>query len=174
MIGKDFVTAGNAIFTVQVNDEHFTYRINKPMFERGRRLKDSERANKPYFIGKLAGPDNHNDYKYLGVFNPTDFTVNITPKSLYSKTSKAVIVLEKALAALLLGDESALPEGWHILPPTHCGRCGRLLTVPESIENGIGPECFAKMGGSLAVYLGLDFNELVSSAKNMKREGVKI
>lgn len=169
MIGKDFVTAGSAIFTVKVKDEHFTYRINKPMFDKGRRLKESERANKPYFIGKLAGPDNHSDYRYLGIFNPTTFTVEITARSCYTASSVAVIVLEKALAAILVGDASALPEGWEILPPTHCGRCGRLLTVPESIENGIGPECFAKMGGALAVHLGLDFNKLVDEAKSMKR-----
>jgi hypothetical protein len=27
----------------------------------------------------------------------------------------------------------------------HCGRCGRTLTVPESVERGIGPDCLAKM-----------------------------
>lgn len=27
-----------------------------------------------------------------------------------------------------------------------CGRCGRKLTVPESIDRGIGPECAGKMG----------------------------
>src|ERR1019366_4832357 len=29
-------------------------------------------------------------------------------------------------------------EVWH---EGKCGRCGRKLTVPESIERGIGPEC---------------------------------
>jgi hypothetical protein len=28
-----------------------------------------------------------------------------------------------------------------------CGRCGRLLTVPSSIESGIGPECSKIMRG---------------------------
>jgi hypothetical protein len=170
MIGKDFVTAGNAIFTVQVNEEHFTYRINKPLFEKGRRLKDVERINKPYFIGKLAGPDNHSDYRYLGIFHHEDFSVEITAKSRYTKSSIAVKVLEVALASIFVGDASILPSDYRILPPTHCGRCGRLLTVPESIDNGIGPECFTKMGGSLAVHLGLDFNELVANAKTMKRK----
>jgi hypothetical protein len=30
-----------------------------------------------------------------------------------------------------------------------CGRCGRTLTVPESIDRGIGPECAGKIGGAL-------------------------
>lgn len=29
-----------------------------------------------------------------------------------------------------------------------CGRCGRMLTDPVSIERGIGPECYGKMTGS--------------------------
>ena len=29
-------------------------------------------------------------------------------------------------------------DGWH---EGRCGRCGRKLTVPESIEAGYGPEC---------------------------------
>ena len=34
-------------------------------------------------------------------------------------------------------------EFWH---EGKCGRCGRKLTVPESIEAGIGPECAGKGG----------------------------
>jgi hypothetical protein len=32
-------------------------------------------------------------------------------------------------------------EVWH---EGRCGRCGRRLTVPESIESGLGPECATK------------------------------
>jgi hypothetical protein len=32
-----------------------------------------------------------------------------------------------------------LLEVWH---EGRCGRCGRALTVPESVERGIGPECW--------------------------------
>ena len=34
-------------------------------------------------------------------------------------------------------------EIWH---EGRCGRCGRKLTVPSSIESGIGPECASKLG----------------------------
>jgi hypothetical protein len=33
------------------------------------------------------------------------------------------------------------------LGPT-CGRCGRKLTVPVSIERGIGPVCWSPMGAT--------------------------
>jgi hypothetical protein len=32
---------------------------------------------------------------------------------------------------------------WH---EGRCGRCGRKLTVPESIESGFGPECASILG----------------------------
>jgi hypothetical protein len=31
---------------------------------------------------------------------------------------------------------------------SHCGVCGRTLTDPESIDRGIGPECYGKQTGS--------------------------
>jgi len=164
MIGKDFILAGNAIFTVREGDEHLTYRIKKPTHEKGRKLSLSERNNKPYFIGKLVGPDNTSDYRYLGVLNENTFEVNLTGKSMYTKSSKAVQVLELALGAIRENDMSILSPNMEILAPKYCGRCARLLTVPESIENGIGPECFTKMGGVFAKELGLDFNSLVKEA----------
>jgi hypothetical protein len=33
-------------------------------------------------------------------------------------------------------------EFWH---EGYCGRCGRELTVPESIERGLGPQCARRM-----------------------------
>lgn len=164
MISKDFLLAGNAIFTVKVNETHFTYQIKLPYMEKGRRLTEAERRTKPYFVGKLTGPDNTSNYTYLGILNPTNLTVELRGRTRYTKSSEAVKVLEFALDAIVIGDSTVLPKGWEILPPTRCGRCGRLLTVPESIELGIGPECFGKMGGTFAQALGLDFNALVKEA----------
>jgi hypothetical protein len=35
-------------------------------------------------------------------------------------------------------------EVWH---EGRCGACGRRLTVPESIERGLGPECYGRRNG---------------------------
>jgi hypothetical protein len=40
-----------------------------------------------------------------------------------------------------------MPDGVVIWHEGRCGRCGRRLTVPESIESGYGPECIGKIGG---------------------------
>jgi predicted metal-dependent hydrolase len=42
--------------------------------------------------------------------------------------------------------ESLCP-GFNVHHEGKCGRCGRLLTVPSSIESGIGPECSKIMRG---------------------------
>ena len=34
-----------------------------------------------------------------------------------------------------------LPSNMSFFHEGHCARCGRLLTVPESIKTGFGPEC---------------------------------
>lgn len=37
------------------------------------------------------------------------------------------------------------PEGYVIKHAGRCGRCGRILTVPESIDLGLGPECAGRV-----------------------------
>lgn len=39
-------------------------------------------------------------------------------------------------------------EGLEIMEEERCGKCGRALTDPVSIERGIGPECYGAMTGS--------------------------
>jgi hypothetical protein len=37
-------------------------------------------------------------------------------------------------------------NGCEVYHEGRCGRCNRKLTVPESIETGLGPECASKLG----------------------------
>jgi hypothetical protein len=39
-----------------------------------------------------------------------------------------------------------MPPEMEVEHSGHCGRCGRLLTVPSSVQSGLGPECQSKMG----------------------------
>jgi hypothetical protein len=43
------------------------------------------------------------------------------------------------------GDECELPKGLKVHHEGRCCRCGRKLTVPESIETGLGPECASRL-----------------------------
>ncbi|RQW76718.1 MAG: hypothetical protein EHM14_15940 [Methanothrix sp.] len=138
MIDMGFVMAGHAIFTVG-NDKgnHYTFRVSCP-------------KNNPdlHFIGLLTGPDNGADYTYMGILLP-DGAVRLTKASKYTGDSTPVRVASWACKVIL--GKAALPAGYSIQHAGRCGRCGRLLTTPESIERGIGPECWDIMHGGAAV-----------------------
>ena len=137
MISKEFVTAGKAIFTVKsVTGEHYTFQVNKK--------EASDRYRETFFVSLLTGPDNTSDYTYMGMLNPMTFLASPTRASKLTTDSKPFKVLDWALTKIW--NNSSLPEGYEIYHEGRCCRCGRLLTVPESIESGIGPECAKIMG----------------------------
>lgn len=122
-ITKEFVLAGNAIFTVANNKgEWHTFRVRK--------------GKSVYFASILAGPDNERSYR--DVCRITDD--GICTNEFDEWASK---ILQWAIRRIWLQD--SLPEGYSIKHAGRCGRCGRLLTTPDSIEIGIGPECRLKI-----------------------------
>lgn len=124
----DFFTGGKAVFTVSnPTGEHYTYKILKP---------DSA---SPFFVSLLAGPNNTEDFTYIGVFMPQMATLKMTRASEMNENSMPVKVFKWAVQQLFLKKE--IPEGYRIQHEGLCCRCGRALTVPESIDDGIGPEC---------------------------------
>lgn len=138
-ISKDFVLAGCATFTVETPDGHVTYKVTHK--EANGKFRES------WFAALLTGPDNEHSYTYLGVLNSHDGSVRLTAKSAYAANSYPVRLLNRILARVWLGDHNAYEiHGYKTHHEGKCGRCGRKLTVPESIERGIGPECWAMMG----------------------------
>ena len=45
----------------------------------------------------------------------------------------------------LLSEGKSLPEGYEVRSSGTCMRCGRKLTVPESIDQMVGPECAGRL-----------------------------
>lgn len=136
MITKQFVTAGRAIFTIKsVTGEYYTYRVKKVITDHGRAL---------WFVALLTGPDNTSSYTYLGQLNDNDGTVRLTKASHYTDDTLPVKVIRWALR--LVWRDAPVPDGYRFHHVGRCGRCGRELTVPESIESGFGPECIHKIG----------------------------
>jgi hypothetical protein len=131
---KEFVFAGRAIFTV-VNIEtgnRLTFKFSKP-----KDRKEDDAA--PIFAGVLNGPGS---YSFIGtIFDPHDdnkITFRHSHKSRIDTNSVSAKTVNWIVNRLKLNDIPATIEFWH---EGHCGRCGKLLTVPESIENGLGPVC---------------------------------
>ena len=126
-----FALAGKAIFTVvsKKTGVRFTFKVraaeNGPM----------------HFISVLTGPDNTQDYKYLGYLRRGVYFHGGAKAKIAADapSAKAFDWFWRALARDALGDRAEVHhEG-------QCGRCGRALTVPESIQSGYGPECIGKV-----------------------------
>jgi len=94
-----------------------------------------------FFGALLTGSDNEHNYTYMGLVNGE--AVRVTKASKYAQDSKPVAVLAWALA--VVNGKRNLPEGYAIRHEGRCGRCGRTLTVPESIDSGLGPECAGRV-----------------------------
>ena len=134
---RTFALAGNAILTVasRRTGVRFTYRIRAP-FEGGAfKVEQSVR-----FVAVLTGADNANDYTYLGTLQ----------EGVYHHGRKSRIGEEAPSAAAFRWFWRVLDSGrieqcevWH---EGRCGKCGRKLTVPESVARGLGPDCAAMMG----------------------------
>jgi hypothetical protein len=129
---RRFIRGGRAILTIRSHKsgEHRTFRVSR---------KDD---TSPFFVGLLSGPDNTADYTYIGCLTE-EGAVRLTKAS--KMTSDSVPVRAWNYVARHLTAD-ALPPDADVLHEGRCGCCGRVLTVPSSIERGIGPECAAKMG----------------------------
>jgi len=131
---RKFMLAGNATITLvsRRTGTRFTYRI-----------RQAPNAPSIWFVSLLTGSDNQNDYEYIGIIKNWIGGAGF----LFSHTGKARISTEapgfKAFqwATIQLFRESRLPDMLEIWHEGRCGRCGRKLTVPESIERGLGPKC---------------------------------
>lgn len=147
-------SSGPCIFTVQPSGEWlasrpdcqqwYTYRLVY------RAASDDGKWPECVFAGLLTGPDNRDDYTYLGVVDLQAGTVRLTRASKYAETSWPVLLLRRVLLAYAQGRQQAIADaGWSVRHEGYCGVCGRALTVPESIERGIGPECWRRRQGGV-------------------------
>lgn len=127
-----FATAGNARLTIvsKATGARFTYRL--------RRSEDG----KITFVGLLTGSDNENAFTYIGIIRLGDYTR--TAKVKISEDAPSI----KAFAFFWrhLSQANIIHPGIEVWHEGRCGRCARTLTVPESIERGIGPDCAEQMG----------------------------
>lgn len=129
-----YITAGNAKVTLRskVSGVRFTFKIRK---------KDDNAGGTITFVSLLNGPDNWTNYAYIGLLTAHK-GLRLTAKSNASEDAPSVKGFRYAWNALVNGVIPGTLEIWH---EGSCGRCGKTLTVPESIASGIGPECAKKI-----------------------------
>jgi hypothetical protein len=143
---RRYVLGGKGTLTLlsRRSGQRFTFKLGRP-----RNASDDDAR---VYVRVLTGPENTADYEWLGTFRTHATTwrgrryaagyrhgreTRISEGAPSTRT--AVWFLTRVLAG---GDalDSALRqcEVWH---EGRCGACGRKLTVPESVEHGIGPVC---------------------------------
>lgn len=145
-VTPNFVLAGNAVFTVSNGaGRHFTYKVY-------RREPDDKHPQPAYFIKVLTSPD---DYTYLGLLTRPHWVdgrapmgIKLTSMSKFKEGAECLKVARWALRAIWQVAEGRyrLPAGYTIQHVGKCGRCGRALTTPESLDTGFGEECASIVG----------------------------
>lgn len=128
-----FVCGGKATITLQsmITGKHLTFKI-----------KRSEKFNGKFFVSVLTGNDNENSYDYIGMFDSLSREFNLTKASKYSFDTVSVKAFDYFCKGL---KNNQIAKNLIVHHENKCGRCGRKLTTPESIESGFGPECIQKI-----------------------------
>ena len=132
----EFILGNNALFTVksQKTGTRFTYKV----------LVDCKNE-RIYNVSVLTGPDNVRNYRHIGhIYKGSNSISHLFEphKSIHTKEAPSTIAFEYIFNNLCSGRVMPQVEIWH---NGRCCRCGRILTVPESISMGIGPECVFKI-----------------------------
>jgi hypothetical protein len=133
---KLFALAGKATLTIRSKQSgtRFTFKIAQPK----RRPGDTRKPI--WFVSLLSGASNESDYRYLGQVYADGRYVHgqKSPVSPDAPSARAFAWFWQAVQHPDGEQALSLIEVWH---EGCCGRCGRKLTVPESIASGFGPEC---------------------------------
>jgi hypothetical protein len=142
VITKDFVLAGKSIFTVELpagfDAPHYTFRVRKS--------EATERWPAAYWVNLLTGPDNTADYQPVGKLDPETGIITLTKNSRFTNDTFPVRLVRRVVGRLWANEPEAITAaGFDVHHEGRCGRCGRVLTVPESLETGLGPECAARV-----------------------------
>lgn len=140
---KSDAVGAKAIFTLvsRASGARFTYKVTK-----AKKRQDSQGTT--LFVSVLTGSDNQEDYTFLGTLwqgedGTWPFSYKHGRKSKIGEDAPSARAFDYFWRYLRKGQADILDavEFWH---EGVCGRCGRPLTVPESIELGLGPECAGK------------------------------
>jgi len=137
-----FIVGGKATFTLvsKVTGTRFTYRVN---------VSDNPNL---FFVAVLTGPDNTSNYTYIGTLRKeyapgTSYSFKHGTKSKISPDAPSVKGFNWAWVQL---KQNRIPDTLEIFHEGKCCRCNRKLTVPSSIESGVGPECSRREAPALA------------------------
>ena len=128
---KNFLFGGKAIFTLKstVSDKHFTFEVK------------SAGEDKPdlFYVSLLNGSDNYSNYTYFGYIAKGKY--GYSSKSKLNKSAPGILGFEWFYNNFVKGGISEKVEFWS---EGICSCCGKKLTVPSSLNVGLGDICRQK------------------------------
>lgn len=121
-LAQEFILAGSAIVTLRSRrtGAHYTFRVR------------ASSGGSAHFVTQLVAPD---QYEYLAAI--IDGELRLTRKS-PAEPTRPILAFAFMWNWLKQG---VIPSDLELYHEGRCGRCGRPLTNPDSINRGIGPEC---------------------------------
>jgi Family of unknown function (DUF6011) len=127
-----FALAGNAVFTLtsHATGARYTFKVR------------AAKEGPTHFVSVLTGPDNTQDYRYLG-FLRRGVYFHGGAKAKIGRDAPSAKAFDWFWRNVSRGAD--LSQSCDVDHEGQCGRCGRPLTVPESIRSGFGPECVSKV-----------------------------
>lgn len=137
---KNFFLGGKATFTVEntENQKHRTYKIRRP-------APNAQYPRPSFFVKVMTGTDNENHYSYIGILDTGTGAIRLTWASKFAEGSETLKAARWVMARAM-NPSVLIPDQINFRHAGKCGRCGRKLTTPESLDRGIGPECWHIMG----------------------------
>lgn len=112
------------------------------------RVERDNKGRPTYILSLLTGDDNIASYTRIGRIYPNGYNQNSETDDVYMFSQKnygsSMPKSEKAAVLLLTEPELYLKLGGEFWAPARCRVCGRLLTTPGAIAEGIGHKCKAK------------------------------
>jgi Family of unknown function (DUF6011) len=117
--------------------ERRTFKV-KPMDRdavREKGIKDQR-----FFVSFLSGPDNTRDYTYIGQILNSQFTLTQKSRATgINEQTPSFVIFKAAFETLLTA--TIMPKMLQVTHSGRCGKCHKALTVPQSVNDGFGPEC---------------------------------
>lgn len=146
---RRYILGGNSTFTLvsKKTGQRFTYKVKSAAKDREKNWSTGNQDRSLYFVSLLSGPDNSNDFRYIGLLRGDingAYRFGATTKSHAKPGSPSYDAFAFVWNAIEQG--ARFPSGVEFWHEGSCCICGRKLTVPESIASGIGPECASKEG----------------------------
>jgi len=161
---KTFIKAGRAKFTLKdkISGKRFTFKVTQ----------HHDKEQHLYIVSVLTGTDNNNDYTYLGLLDDNGFRETHRSRVGYMyKNTRDAFVWFLRLIEVMRSDEELAPN-MRFYHAGCCGRCGKTLTVPESIETGYGPDCINFV--EISRVLGGKDNDIYEQNAKKLRELMKL